>query len=228
MNIFYGFEHKFERALVTVGSFDGVHKGHRLLIEQMNQKASQIGAQAVLITFDPHPRTVLRGANRLLSTIEERLLLLEQAGARNVVVVNFTPQFAQISADDFVQKYLIDYLGAVAIFIGEGHFFGKNRGGDENFLAKYPLQIFHLDRFDNISSTAVRAAIEGGDMAAANSLLGGGYLAITPVNDTTKLLPTGGKYRCADENGEKLELYIDDILNLKRKKKLYIFEKLEY
>lgn len=219
MNVFKGFEHKFEQAVVAVGSFDGVHKGHRLLIEKMNEKAVSIGGQAVVVTFDPHPRKVLRGQNRLLSTIDERLFLLEQAGAQNVVIINFTKEFAETSPEDFV-KSIIE-IGAQAVFIGEGHSFGRDKGGDEKFLANYPIQVCHIDRFENISSTEIRAAIESGNMERAKHLLKSDYMIFTPVTDATKLLPAGGRYKCEMDSIE-VTLTIDEIKFIRSRHKVSI------
>lgn len=210
MRVFYGFEHRFHKAVVAVGSFDGVHRGHRLLIEQMNAKALAIGGEAVVVTFDPHPRWVLRGENRLLTTLEEKLVLLEQAGAENVVVVNFTREFSMVEPSVFVQQYLIDALGVVVVFTGQGHSFGRNRGGDEHFLTQFPVECCHVDRFENISSTAVRMAIENGDMELASQLLGADYLVITPVVRPPKLLPAAGLY-CCSIDGVDCAMEIDEV-----------------
>ncbi|MFI3299410.1 MAG: hypothetical protein R3Y49_06390 [Rikenellaceae bacterium] len=198
MNVYYGFEHCFERgAVITVGSFDGVHSGHRRLIALLNREAHTTGRDAVVVTFEPHPRQVLRGDNRLLCTIEEKLLLLEEAGAQNVVVVEFTREFAAISGDVFAQELLKKRLGGEVIFVGEGHSFGRDKGGSVEVLRECGFTVMDIERFDLISSTKVREAIDAGDMELATELLGAPYLVVTPISNKTKLMPVKGCYRCS-------------------------------
>lgn len=226
MRVLYGFGHRFHRAVVAVGSFDGVHRGHRLLIEQMNAKALEIGGEAVVVTFDPHPRWVLRGENRLLTTLEEKLVLLEKAGAENVVVVNFTHEFSMIEPSVFVQQYLIDALGVVAVFTGQGHSFGRNRGGDEHFLTQFSVECSHVDRFENISSTAVRVAIENGDMELASQLLGDHYPVTTPVACPPKLLPAAGLYCCLVD-GVDCAMEVAEMSRITQKMSIYVKKRCE-
>lgn len=192
MSLFHDFD-KIERdvkpSVVTIGSFDGVHKGHRLLIWKMNTYAKFHNLRSIVVTFDPHPREVLRGENRLLSTIEERITLFMEAGVQNLLTVNFTKKFSQIPYDKFIQEYVIAKLGAKAIFIGDGHHFGHQREGTQQTLQDMGLDVQYIPRLDNISSTAIRQAIDGDDMPKAVEMLGAKYMIINPVTNPTKIIP---------------------------------------
>lgn len=222
MQIHYGFDTlpPLRRTAVAVGSFDGVHRGHRLLIRHLNHIAHNDLApdgESVIVTFDPHPRQVLRGDNRLLSTLPEKLELLAETDVDHVVVVHFTREFSRIDSETFTRDYLKGKLHAEAVLSGEGHHFGHNRSGTTDQLKRDGLHTANLGRFENISSTAIRAAIEAGDMATAAEMLGGPYLILTtPPHDATKLLPPDGAYRVecsANGNGSEItHLHIDNHL----------------
>lgn len=195
MRIFRGIEavrEPFEGgAVVAVGSFDGVHRGHRMLFDEMRQVAAERAMQAVVVTFEPHPRSVVRGDNRLLSTLDEKLILMEHAGVENVVVVDFTPQFRLLSGEEFLRDILIGRFGLRVIFAGEGHHFGHDRRRGDELYTAYGIEYRIFDRLENISSTAIRDLISSGDMKRAEELLGEPYLVLEPVIDPTKLLPAG-------------------------------------
>lgn len=222
MQIHYGFDTlpPLRRTAVAVGSFDGVHRGHRLLIQQLNYIAHNDLApdgESVIVTFDPHPRQVLRGDNRLLSTLPEKLELLAETDVDHVVVVHFTREFSRIDSETFTRDYLKGKLHAEAVLSGEGHHFGHNRSGTTDQLKRDGIHTANLGRFENISSTAIRAAIEAGDMTTAAEMLGGPYLILTtPPHDATKLLPPDGAYRVecsANGNGSEItHLHIDNHL----------------
>lgn len=217
MNIFRGFDCNFGRAVVAVGSFDGVHSGHRLLIGELNRSAKERDAEAVVVTFSPHPRQVLgRGECRLLSSTDEKLRLLEEAGAKNVVVVDFTKEFAAIEAEVFVRDYLVGGLGAVAIMQGSDHNFGRGGRGGIAELEKNGLEVIYLGRFDDISSTMVREAVLGGDMAKVKELMGAPYLVMTPIEKDVKILPPEGEYNCVVEGEEKV-LAMNELCELRDK-----------
>lgn len=234
MNIFRGFSHFCQSSchtdtnvgsVVVVGSFDGVHSGHRRLIADVNELADQLALRSVVVTFDPHPRQVLRGENRLLSTIDERIMLMEQAGVRDLVVVEFTKEFAAIDADSFAGLYLKQMLGAKVVFTGEGHTFGRNRRGDDAVLEKYEIQVRHIARYEDISSTQVRFAVEEGRMEDAAYLLGGHYVVFTPIVEKTKLLPATGRF-CCEVDGVDTPYWVDQIHSIKRKSTLLIKKRL--
>lgn len=220
MQTHYGFGTlpPLRRTAVAVGSFDGVHRGHRLLIGRLNEIAHRDfgeDGESVIVTFDPHPRFVLRGENRLLSTLPERLELLAETGVDHVVVVHFTPEFSQIDSETFTRDYLKGLLKAETVLSGEGHHFGHNRSGSTELLERDGIQTANLERYENISSTSIRAAIEAGDMETTAYMLGGPYLIHTaPPHDPTKLLPPAGEYRVLlpDAAKEERRMRIDHSL----------------
>lgn len=210
MQVFYGFEQlpsdfadNRQRA-VAVGSFDGVHRGHRLLIAQM----AELG-ESVVVTFDPHPRQVLRGENRLLTTLPEKLELLAETPVDYVVVVPFTLEFSRIDSETFTEEYLIKRLGARYVLSGEGHHFGHNRGGTEGMLREHGLSTRYTGRYENISSTDIRSAIERGDMRTAGEMLGGPYLILTSPHDPTKLLPPDDREYEVECDGKRSRMRIN-------------------
>ncbi|WP_274958185.1 FAD synthetase [Millionella massiliensis] len=220
MQVHYGFDTlpPLRRTAVAVGSFDGVHRGHRLLIDRLNHIAHTDLApdgQSVVVTFDPHPRFVLKGENRLLSTLPEKLELLGETGVDHVIVVHFTLEFSRIDSETFTQKYLIERLHAETVLSGEGHHFGHNRSGSAAQLEQDGIHTANLGRYENISSTAIRAAIEAGDMETAGHMLGGPYLIRTDTpHDPTKLLPPAGEYRVQVPGASQSEerMWIDSSL----------------
>ncbi|MFI3295911.1 MAG: adenylyltransferase/cytidyltransferase family protein, partial [Rikenellaceae bacterium] len=157
MKIYNGIEElpQFKETVVSVGSFDGVHRGHRLLISRMNDLAESLGATSVIVTFDPHPREVLRGNNRLLSTTPEKLILLKEAGAEHVLVINFTQEFSQMPYDRFVKDILRGKLSATNIYVGEGHHFGKEKQGGVDSFESLGIRTHLIERLEGISSTGV-------------------------------------------------------------------------
>ena len=177
------------QTIVTVGAFDGVHKGHRRLIYEMNQIAKSREITPIVITFWPHPKHVLKGHAKLLSTIDEKIYLLMEAGAKNIIIVDFTQKFCQISHDDFINEYLIGKLNAKAIVLSDDHHFGRNRQGSNSTIKTENIETILLPRYENISSSAVREAIENGDMKTAHQLLGEPYLIAQPVTNPTKIIP---------------------------------------
>lgn len=212
MKVFYGFDNlpSITCPVVSIGSFDGVHRGHRLLIGQMNELARERGGESVIITFDPHPRQLLRGENRLLSTIDEKLELLGETAVDNVIVVNFTLEFSRIPYHDFIENYIVALLHAKVLIVGQGHHFGHNRQGSVDVFSEYGIETRRLERYEDISSTQVREVIEGGDMAAAGALLGAkGYLIHLPLTDDSKLLPALGLDYVVDIDGERDVVRVD-------------------
>lgn len=192
MNVYRGFEaveRPFENAVVAVGSFDGVHRGHRMLFDEMRGEARRIGSQMVVVTFDPHPRQVLRGDNRLLSTLDEKLILMEHAGVENVVVVNFTREFASMTGEAFLRDCLIGKLGMGVVFAGLGHHYGSDRQRGEELYERYGVRWLILERLEDISSTMIRELLIQGNVARAEELLGEPYLILEPVLDPTKIIP---------------------------------------
>jgi riboflavin kinase/FMN adenylyltransferase len=129
----------FRNAVVTIGTFDGVHMGHRQIIEKLKTEAKRINGETVIITFHPHPRKVVASAIlgvRLINTLDERIELLEQLGIDHLVVVPFTEAFANQPAEDYVKNFLINKFQPHTVIIGYDHRFGKDRKGDYLLLEK--------------------------------------------------------------------------------------------
>ncbi|WP_299582503.1 bifunctional riboflavin kinase/FAD synthetase [uncultured Sunxiuqinia sp.] len=171
------------KPVLTVGSFDGVHLGHRKVIKHLNEIASQQGGESVIFTFAPHPRLVLKkdpGSLRLLTTLEEKIELLEQAGVDHLIIYPFTQTFSELSYTDFVRILLVNQLQIDSLVVGYDHKFGKDRKGDFDMLQSLSLAFqFKLEKLDvlisdnaNISSTKIRKALQEGDITKANRYLG--------------------------------------------------------
>lgn len=170
----------FARPAVTVGVFDGVHRGHRALLRELTGWAAEGGVDPVVVTFDVHPRTVLTGEGpALLSGIEHRVGLLGREGVRGVVVLPFDKIMASWTAEEFVRRVFVDALRASRVLVGRNHRFGRGRAGDFALLralgARHGFEAREVDlevADDVISSTAIRQAIRAGDLPGARALLG--------------------------------------------------------
>ena len=173
----------FRQAVVTIGTFDGVHQGHRLIIRHLKEEAARIGGEAVLITFHPHPRKVVSSTIlgiRLINTLEERIGLLEEAGIDHLVIVPFTGAFANQPADAYIRDFLVSRFKPHTIIIGYDHRFGRDRQGDYKMLeeqaAQFGFQLKempkHILREVSISSTRIREALLHHQVELANELLG--------------------------------------------------------
>jgi len=171
-----------DNTIITLGTFDGIHLGHKEIIEAVVQKATEFGGRSLLITFSPHPRKVIPGGNKikLLSTLSEKKKIIETFGMDNLLVIQFTKEFSQQTPEEFVDKYLINGIGVKEIVIGYDHHFGKGRGGDIEILKKKGKEIgFGVTavpeyKIDDIivSSTKIRKALIAGDILSANKMLG--------------------------------------------------------
>ena len=128
---------EFRKAVVTIGTFDGVHQGHRKIIAQMKEEAARIGGETVIITFHPHPRKIVSsvpGDVKLLTTLSEKIVLLEAAGIDHLVVVPFDHRFSNQTAEEYVKDFLYHYFKPHTVIIGYDHRFGKGREGDYQLL----------------------------------------------------------------------------------------------
>ena len=212
----YGFDTTAvrRRSVVTIGSFDGVHQGHRTLLEHLKAMAKRMDAESVVVTFDPHPRIAMGRAEgmQLLTTIEERARLLEEVGIDRMVVAHFDEKFRTQPYESFVRDMLIECLGMVGMIVGYNHRLG--RGSEGNFDKLQPLATecgFELECVaqhrevgeEKVSSTVVRNVIADGDMERAARLLGARYMLSGDVMDGVfvgideyKMLPPNGEYRC--------------------------------
>lgn len=172
---------------VTVGTFDGVHLGHRTLIKKLVAEARRINGRSVLVTFNPHPREVLHGGHNtvgLLTTIEERAEILHELGVDVMVVIPFDRDFSLLSSQDFIQKIIYQEIGVKEFIIGYDHQFGKNREGTIKTvealskLLGYNVHLIHAHEVEHhtVSSTKIRKAlVNEGDAALAKSFLGRAY-----------------------------------------------------
>lgn len=224
MRVFYGFDHLpvLRNPVVTVGSYDGVHAGHRRLLERIVRLAREQEGESVVVTFSPHPRTVLGNRGErvvLLNSLREKALLLEEAGIDNLIVVKFTKAFSQISSTVFVTDYLLGRIGARTLVIGYNHHFGYNQEGNFDFLRRlqqqFDFSIYEIPRQDvdrdKVSSTVIRRLIEAGEISKANRLLGHSYFIIARSgengrvwpDDPAKLLPPPGNYPVLVEGGRE-------------------------
>lgn len=174
----------FKKAVVTIGTFDGVHRGHQQIISQLKEEAARAGGETVLITFDPHPRKVVSDKPlRLINTLEEKMQLLSDAGIDNLVVVPFNAAFAEQPATAYVEDFLIGRFHPHTVIIGYDHRFGQGRSGDFHLLEKYAaLHSFRLVEIPvrlvdeaAISSTRIREALLNGRPEEAAKLLGYDY-----------------------------------------------------
>ena len=175
-----------KNAVVTIGTFDGVHLGHQAIFKEMRRLAQEIDGETVVVTFHPHPRQVLSiGTEKLrfICSQEEKLLKFEEFGIDNVVIIPFTKEFAGTPSDEFIKTYIIERLHPAVIVVGYDHHFGKNRMGDIEMLHQLGLQYgFRTVQVEAkyidgvaVSSTKIRNFLWVGNVKAANALLGYPY-----------------------------------------------------
>ena len=187
MKIFHSINefHSNKKTIVTLGTFDGVHIGHTEILKKLTQNTHDGEFESTVLTFFPHPRTVLQGKSdlKLLNTINEKISLLENIGIENLIIHPFDEKFAELSAEEFAKTILVDQLHIHKIIIGYDHRFGKNRTADINDLITFGTQFgFEVEQISaqeidaiSISSTKIRNALELGDIDLANQYLGYSY-----------------------------------------------------
>ncbi len=180
---------------VTVGSYDGVHRGHRMIIARMVAIAKARNLRSVLVTFEPHPRRVLKGAVSgplgLLTTLDEKISLLADEDVDLLFVVRFTPDFASRSSDDFIRNVLVGLLGAKSIIVGYDHAFGRDRSGSGKTLETLGSELgFDVEvvnevmiEHEHFSSTRIRVLLANGKIEEANAFLGSPYMISGTVVD---------------------------------------------
>ncbi len=174
-----------KNAVVTVGSFDGLHLGHLKILDEVKNAAAEKKGSTVVVTFEPHPRSVLSKDFdlRILTDLEEKKEILEKAGIENLMVINFTNEFSHLTSDEFIRKFIVGKFAASRMVIGHDHKFGRDRLGDV-------VKLSELGRSNNfdvtevpplsmggqiISSTKIRNALYAGDIERANLFLGRNY-----------------------------------------------------
>lgn len=211
------------KSIVTIGTFDGVHIGHQKIIKKLNKTAQEKNLISIVLTFFPHPRMVLQKHTdiQLLNTIEERKQLLYNFGVDDIHIQEFTKEFSELSAEEFVKTLLVDRLSANHIIIGYDHQFGKNRSANIDDLKIFGKQFgFEVEEISvqdiddvAVSSTKIRNALNVGDIKTANSYLGYSYFltgtvikgkglgrqidfptANISIEETYKLIPKQGVY----------------------------------
>jgi len=216
----------FTKSVITIGTFDGVHIGHCKIIAQLKAEAAAIGGESVLITFHPHPRSVVGDTSgvKLITTLDEKLSLLEQQGVDHVVIVPFNDAFANQSAEAYIESFLFRRFNPAVLIIGYDHRFGKGRSGDYKLLEAFGSKLgFAVKEIPEavlqesaISSTRIRKALLHADLAVANALLGYPYFfqgevikgdqlgrtigyptANIQMNSDEKLVPGDGVYAVA-------------------------------
>lgn len=212
-----------KKSVVTIGTFDGVHIGHRKILEHIVESANELNCESVVLTFFPHPRMVLQQSSevKLLNTIDEKKVLLENVGIDNLIIHPFDKDFSRLTAEAFVKEILIDQLHVQKIIIGYDHRFGRNRTANIDDLIHFGAQYgFEVEQIsaqevnDNaVSSTKIRNAILNGDCTLANEYLGYRYFfsgtvvkgkqlgrtigfptANIEINEEYKLIPKKGVY----------------------------------
>ncbi|MGE5318325.1 MAG: bifunctional riboflavin kinase/FMN adenylyltransferase [Chloroflexota bacterium] len=217
MKIHYGFgtTGTIRNAVVTTGSFDGVHVGHKTILNRIQEIASSIDGESVLITFYPHPRKVLfpdtAGKNLLLiNSQREKIELLSKTGIDHLIIVEFTKQFSELSSIDFIRSILVAKLHTKKVVIGFNHHFGHNREGDFNYLFELG-QFFHFGveeipeqdiHKETVSSTLIRKALLEGKIQRANAYLDHLYIIIGIL--------TGGSTSCKALNFDTLRIPITE------------------
>lgn len=226
MEIYHSLERiqKLKNAVVTSGTFDGVHIGHQKILARLNETSQSNDGESVVLTFWPHPRMVVSENTQslhLLSTIDEKIALLESLKIEHLVIIPFTRSFSELSSVEFIQQILVDKIGTKKLIIGYDHRFGKNREGSFEFLknncAQFGFEVEEIPRQDiedmAISSTRIRKNLLTGNISEANGLLGRNYgmsgivvkgkqlgrtigfpTANIQVSEEHKLIPENGVY----------------------------------
>jgi len=213
-------------AVVTVGTFDGLHLGHQKIIQRMIALAKENHGETILVTFDPHPRLVVHKNSKdlkFINTQKKKFDLLEKLGIDHIIIIPFDKEFAKTSSEDFIGKYLVDKLAVKKLIVGYDHHFGKNREGnyDQLYLLgqKYGFEVEEIKAqyIDDVavSSTQIRNALMEGKVKNANRMLGYEYsitgivvegnkigrsigfpTANIEIEDKFKLIAAGGVYAC--------------------------------
>lgn len=175
--------HPIKNAVVTTGTFDGVHIGHQKILNRIQELAKAIDGETVIITFFPHPRLVLYPEDnnlKLINTLEEKISLLQARGIDHLLIIPFTPEFSRLTSEQFIREILIDKINTKKLVIGYDHHFGRNREGSFEHLKQYAPQYgFEVEEIPEqdvndvaVSSTKIRAAIEECAVETANTYLG--------------------------------------------------------
>ena len=211
------------KTIVTIGTFDGVHVGHKKILDKITLSAQNSNLESLVLTFFPHPRTVLQEGSEMkqLNTIDEKIALLDKIGVDNLIIHPFDQEFSRLTAEDFVKTVLVDIFNVAKIVIGYDHRFGRNRTADIDdlieFGKKYDFEVEQISVEEindvSVSSTKIRTALNEGEVALANSFLNYSYsitgtiikgkqlgrtigfpTANIHMKETYKLIPKDGVY----------------------------------
>jgi len=184
LKIYYNTDNlKIERPVVTVGIFDGVHKGHKFIIEKLFEISKIMNSSPVIVTLWPHPRHILNNNSsetRLITTFEEKIKIFSGLGVENLIVKDFTPELSRMTACVFIEKVLAGEIGIRHLVMGYNHRFGSDREGDirkiRNCAEKFSITVEQLEQFSDrekeISSSEIRKALRKGDVKSAGNMLG--------------------------------------------------------
>ena len=191
-----------KKTILTLGTFDGVHKGHRKILEKLSKNTENEQTESLVLTFFPHPRMVLKGQSdvKLLNTISEKIDLLENLAVQNLVIHPFDEAFSKLTAEEFVKTVLVEQFHIQKIIIGHDHRFGRNRTANIDDLLAFGKQYdFEVEQISvqeikavSISSTKIRKALTDGNMALANNYLGYEYFLTGKVSKGKQLGRTIG------------------------------------
>ncbi len=235
MKVYKGLEkfEKLQNAVVTTGTFDGVHQGHQKILSRLIEVAKKNKGESVLLTFFPHPRMVLQPDSdlKLINTIDEKIELLREVGIDHLIIHPFTREFSRTTSLEFVRDLLVNKIGTTKLVIGYDHHFGRNREGSFEHLKEFgPIYGFEVEEISvqdvdnvNVSSTKIRKALEEGEVDVAASYLGHSFFiegtvvhgqkvgrelgfptANIDVENPYKLIPQNGIYAVKVQSGEKV------------------------
>lgn len=218
-------------AVVTSGTFDGVHRGHQTILARLTEVAKASNGESVLITYWPHPRTVVSNDSqnlKLLTTLDEKADLIDLAGVDHLVIIPFTRSFSQLTSEEYINQILIKKIGTKKLVIGYDHRFGRDREGGFEYIKahqhEYGFEVEEIPRQDvdavGVSSSKIRAALNEGNIRTANQFLNRPYsltgtivkgrqlgrtigfpTANMQVDDAAKLIPANGVYAVSVEYG---------------------------
>ena len=235
---------QFKDAIVTMGAFDGVHKGHQQIIQRMKELAGKVLGETIIITFHPHPRKVISsvpGEIKQLSSIKERIHLLEAAGIDHLVIIDFNYNFSNMTAEQYVEDFLYQYFKPNTVIVGYDHHFGKGRNGNIDLLKTMGARLhFQVEEINEqlvhneiISSTLIRNYISEHEIKKANDLLGYAYqfegfvvrgnqlgrtigypTANLHINDEEKLIPSNGVYAVKVKGACTNYTLLDGMMNI--------------
>jgi riboflavin kinase/FMN adenylyltransferase len=224
-----------KKTIITLGTFDGVHFGHKKILEKVTQNTENEKYESLVLTFFPHPRMVLQEDSgiKMLNTINEKIVLLDQIGIQNLVIHPFDENFSKLTAEEFVKNILVAKFHIHKIIIGHDHRFGRNRTANiddlKNFGEEYDFEVEEISAQEikevSVSSTKIRHALDEGDMALANEYLGYTYsltgivtkgrqlgrtigfpTANLKIEENFKLIPKKGVYIVNSIIGSKIVL----------------------